>query len=64
MSMCERGLGRGRSDLAFSALTVREVAKGIARLTASKPAVAQRIRAGTDAVFDAFAGPFPAHSVR
>jgi hypothetical protein len=52
------------ADLAFSALTVREVAKGIARLTASKPAVAQRIRAGTDAVFDAFAGPFLADSVR
>ncbi len=37
-------------------MTVREIAKGIARLTASKPAVAQRIRARTDAVFDAFAG--------
>jgi hypothetical protein len=44
------------ADLAISALTVREVAKGIARLTVSKPAVARAVTARTDAVFQAFAG--------
>src|SRR5208282_4808971 len=44
------------ADLAISALTVREVTKGVARLAVSKPAAAKTIRARTDAVFDAFAG--------
>ena len=44
------------AELAISALTVREVAKGIARLALSKPAVAEAIRMRTGAVFDAFAG--------
>jgi predicted nucleic acid-binding protein len=44
------------ADLAISALIVREVAKGIAKLAPSKPAVAAEIAARTEAVFDAFAG--------
>jgi predicted nucleic acid-binding protein len=44
------------ADLALSALTVREVAKGIAKLAQSKPAVAKQIRTRTDAVFEAFVG--------
>jgi hypothetical protein len=49
-------LGIDDADLAISALTVREVAKGIARLAVSKPAVAEAIRTRTEAAFDAFAG--------
>ncbi len=44
------------ADLAISALTVRETARGIARLMATKPEVAGLIRARTEVVFDAFAG--------
>jgi predicted nucleic acid-binding protein len=44
------------ADLAISALTVREVAKGIAKLTASRPVAATQIRIRTDAVFEAFVG--------
>lgn len=43
------------ADLAISALTVREVAKGIAKLASSKPDVAAAIAARTGLVFDAFA---------
>jgi predicted nucleic acid-binding protein len=44
------------ADLAISALTVREIAKGVAKLSSSKPDVAAQIAARTEAVFDAFAG--------
>lgn len=44
------------ADLAISAITVRETARGIARLMATKPGVGGLIRARTEAVFDAFAG--------
>ncbi len=43
------------SDLAISALTVREVAKGIAKLALTKPDVATAIATRTELVFDAFA---------
>jgi predicted nucleic acid-binding protein len=48
--------GADDADLAISALTVREVAKGIAKLTAFKPALAHAIKARTDAVFNALVG--------
>jgi len=41
-------------DLAISALTVREVAKGVAKLRRSKPDVATAIAARTSAIFDVF----------
>jgi len=44
------------ADLAISALTVREVAKGIAKLRRSKPRVAKLIAERTAAIFDAFEG--------
>jgi predicted nucleic acid-binding protein len=44
------------ADLAISALTVREIVKGVAKLSSSKPDVAAQIAARTEAVFDAFAG--------
>jgi predicted nucleic acid-binding protein len=44
------------AELAISALTVREVAKGVAKLAASKPAIAVDIKARTEAAFDAFEG--------
>lgn len=43
-------------DLAISAVTVREVAKGIARLAMRKPAEAAAIEARTEKIFDAFDG--------
>jgi predicted nucleic acid-binding protein len=43
-------------ELAISAITVREVAKGVVRLSASKPNVAAVIKARTKATFDAFEG--------
>jgi predicted nucleic acid-binding protein len=44
------------ADLALSALTVREVAKGIALLRDAKPAVAKEIERRVQTVFDAFRG--------
>lgn len=44
------------ADLAISALTVREVAKGVAKVASSKPDVAVEIAARTEAAFDAFEG--------
>ncbi|HJU16183.1 MAG TPA: type II toxin-antitoxin system VapC family toxin [Stellaceae bacterium] len=44
------------ADLAISALTVREIAKGVAKLRSPKPGVAAQIAARTEAVFDAFTG--------
>jgi predicted nucleic acid-binding protein len=44
------------SELAISALTIREVARGIARLAVSKPEVADAIQDRAIAVFDAFEG--------
>ena len=44
------------ADLAISALTVREVAKGVAKLASSKPDVAVEIAAWIEVAFDAFAG--------
>lgn len=43
------------ADLAISALTVREVSKGVARLRAKKPDVAVQIEAQVAGVFAAFA---------
>ena len=42
------------ADLAISALTVREVCKGVVKLRATKPAVAGQIEARVSAAFDAF----------
>src|SRR3712207_3493678 len=42
------------ADLAISALTVREVRKGIARLRAKKPEVAQQIEDRVAGAFNAF----------
>lgn len=42
------------ADLAISALTVREVRKGIERLRARKPAIAGQIEERVSAAFDAF----------
>jgi toxin FitB len=42
-------------DLAISALTVREISKGIAKLMISKPDVAARVAERTDAIFNDFA---------
>ncbi len=44
------------ADLAVSALTVREVTKGIVRLCASKPDVAAAIEARVATIFMAFSG--------
>jgi len=44
------------SELALSALTVREVTKGIVRLRASKPTVAASIDARVSAILAAFTG--------
>lgn len=44
------------ADLAISALTVREVSTGIARLARSKPTVAAEIQIRVEEVLDAFAG--------
>ena len=42
------------TDLAISALTVREVRKGIEKLRVKKPAIAGQIEARASAAFDAF----------
>lgn len=42
------------TDLAISALTVREVRKGIERLRAKKPGIADQIEARVSEAFDAF----------
>lgn len=44
------------SDLAISALTVREVAKGVAKLRKAKPETAASLEAAVTAIFDAFVG--------
>ncbi|WHQ72885.1 type II toxin-antitoxin system VapC family toxin [Methylorubrum extorquens] len=46
--------GVNDADLAISTLTVREVTKGIGRLRARKPEVAQAIAARVDLAFEAF----------
>jgi predicted nucleic acid-binding protein len=43
-------------DLAISALTVREIVKGIAKLREAKPETAVALEAAVTAVFDAFVG--------
>lgn len=48
-------LGRlNDTDLAISALTVREVTKGIERLRATKPEIAALIQARVDGAYEAF----------
>ena len=49
-------IGVDDAELAISALTVREVAKGIALLKGTKPAVAKEIERRVQSVFDAFEG--------
>lgn len=44
------------ADLAISALTVREVAKGVAKLGKTKPEMAAGLDAAVRAIFDAFEG--------
>jgi predicted nucleic acid-binding protein len=44
------------ADLAISVVTVKEVAKGIAKLTKAKPGTAAEIEKRTSEVFDAFDG--------
>lgn len=44
------------ADLAISALTVREVAKGVAKLRKTKPETAAALDAAVTAIFDAFEG--------
>ncbi len=44
------------ADLAISALTVREVAKGVAKLRKMKPDTASALDAAVGAIFDAFEG--------
>jgi predicted nucleic acid-binding protein len=44
------------ADLAISALTVREIAKGVAKLRKTKPETAAALDATVMAVFDAFEG--------
>jgi predicted nucleic acid-binding protein len=44
------------ADLAISALTVREIAKGVAKLRKTKPAAAVALDAKVRAIFDAFEG--------
>jgi predicted nucleic acid-binding protein len=43
-------------DLAISALTVREIAKGVAKLRKTKPDVANALAAATTTIFNAFEG--------
>ncbi|MFC5394234.1 type II toxin-antitoxin system VapC family toxin [Bosea vestrisii] len=43
-------------DLAISALSVREIAKGVAKLRKTKPETATALNAAVSAVFDAFEG--------
>lgn len=44
------------ADLAISALTVREIAKGVAKLRKTKPETAAALSATVTAIFDAFEG--------
>lgn len=44
------------ADLAISALTVREVVKGVAKLRKKKPETAATLDAAVTAIFDAFEG--------
>lgn len=44
------------ADLAISALTVREIAKGVGKLGKKKPAIAAALGATVTAIFDAFEG--------
>lgn len=44
------------ADLAISALTVREVAKGLAKLKKTKPGTAATLEVTVKAIFDAFEG--------
>lgn len=44
------------ADLSISALTVREVTKGVARLRAAKPEVAAALDIAVKTIFDAFEG--------
>jgi toxin FitB len=44
------------AELAISALTVREITKGTARLRQRKPGIAEALSAATTAIFDAFDG--------
>lgn len=44
------------ADLAISALTVREIAKGVAKLRKTKPETAAMLDAAVSAIFDAFEG--------
>jgi predicted nucleic acid-binding protein len=43
-------------DLAISALSVREISKGVARLGKTKPEIAASLKAAISAIFDAFEG--------
>jgi hypothetical protein len=47
------------ADLAISALTAREIAKGIAKLRKTKPETAAALGAAVSAIFDAFEGRIP-----
>lgn len=44
------------ADLTISALTVREIAKGVAKLRRMKPEMAATLDAAVSAIFDAFEG--------
>jgi predicted nucleic acid-binding protein len=44
------------ADLAIGALTVREIAKGVAKLRKTKPETAAALAATVEAIFDAFEG--------
>ena len=44
------------ADLAISALTVREIAKGVTKLRKTKPETAAMLDAAVSAIFDAFEG--------
>jgi predicted nucleic acid-binding protein len=44
------------ADLAISALTVREIAKGVAKLKKTKPETAATLEVTVKAIFDAFEG--------
>ena len=44
------------ADLAISALTVREIAKGVAKLKKTKPGTAATLEVTVKAIFDAFEG--------
>jgi predicted nucleic acid-binding protein len=44
------------ADLTISALTVREIAKGVAKLKKTKPQTAAALRVAVSAIFDSFEG--------